>query len=252
VSFPVRTALWGVVAALVLLVIGAFVAMELGWTRTFTAPYPPIVASTAPEVIERGRYLVYGPAACAYCHVVREQWKALDGGAVLPLTGAHVFPLPFGQIFSGNITPDPNTGIGRRTDGELARIMRFGVRADGRAAVPLMEYQGLSDEDLTAVVSFIRTQNGVRNQVPAHRLSVLGKALTAFAIDPTGPAEPPPHTSPSGLSVAAASTWSPRYRPAGRATPTEMAGAHWWARPLPAASAWTWLPTPRRFTSRRT
>jgi len=197
-----RTALWGIVAALVVLVIGAFVAIERGLTRTFTAPYSPIVASTAPDVIERGRYLVYGPAACAYCHVVREQWTALDRGAALPLTGAHVFPLPFGQIFSANLTQDADTGIGRRTDGELARILRFGVRADGRAAVPLMEYQGLSDEDLTAVVSFLRTQKAVRNQVPAHRLTLLGKVLMAFAIEPTGPDQPPPHTSPSGVSVA--------------------------------------------------
>ncbi len=115
--------------------------MERGWARTFDAPYPPLVASTDPAVLERGRYLVYGPAACAYCHVVSEQWKALDRGEALPLTGGHVFPLPFGRIYSANITPDPDTGIGRRTDGELARILRYGVRADGHAAVPLMEYQ---------------------------------------------------------------------------------------------------------------
>ena len=143
--------------------------METGWARTYEAPYPPIAASRAPDVVERGRYLVYGPAACAYCHVVREQWPALDRGEMLPLSGAHVFPLPFGRIYSANITPDPETGIGRRTDGELARILRHGVRADGHAAVPLMEYQDMADEDLVAVISFLRSRPAVRQVVPSAR-----------------------------------------------------------------------------------
>jgi mono/diheme cytochrome c family protein len=201
VAFPVRTALVGVLASLAVLVLGAFTAMESGWARTFDAPYPAVVASTDPAVLERGRYLVYGPAACAYCHVVRQQWKLLDRGDMLPLTGAHVFPLPFGQIYSANITPDPDTGIGRRTDGELARILRYGVRADGHVTVPLMEYDGLADEDLVAVISFLRSRPGLRHVVPAHDLTLLGKALMAFAIEPLRPASPPPR-APSGVSVA--------------------------------------------------
>ena len=90
--------------------------------------------------------------------------------------GAHVFPLPFGRIYSANITPDPETGIGRRTDGELARILRHGVRADGHAAVPLMEYQGMADEDLVAVISFLRSRPAVRNVAPAARTDAAGQA----------------------------------------------------------------------------
>ena len=109
---------------------------------------------------------MFGPAACAYCHVPREQWTTLDAGAAPPLYGTHVFRLPFGVFYSSNLTPDVETGIGRRTDGELARILRNGVRADGRAAFPLMEYQHLSDEDLAAVISYLRSQPPVRTQVP--------------------------------------------------------------------------------------
>ena len=200
-NFPVRTTLVAVFASLAVLLAGAFIALERGWARTFDAPYPPVVASTDPAILERGRYLVYGPGACAYCHVVREQWKQLARGEMPPLTGAHVFPLPFGRIFSANITPDPDTGIGRRTDGELARILRYGVRADGHVAVPLMEYDGLADEDLVAVISFLRSRPGVRQAVPAHELTLLGRALMAFAIVPFGPAAPP-QRAPSGASVA--------------------------------------------------
>jgi mono/diheme cytochrome c family protein len=192
-------------AAAVLIVViaaGVFTGIQVRSKRTFDAPYPAIVASTDPDVIARGKYLVYGPAACAYCHVPKEQWKQLDAGAVLPLSGNHVFRLPFGELFSSNLTGDAETGIGRRTDAELARVLRHAVRADGRAAVPLMEYQGLTDEDLTAVISFLRTGAPVRLSVPDHRLSLLGKAVFAFAYTPQGPAETPAAKSPAGPSIA--------------------------------------------------
>lgn len=125
----------------------------------------------------------------------------LDSGATPPLSGNHVFRLPFGEFFSANLTPDRETGIGRRTDTQLARMLRYGIRADGRAAFPLMEYQQLSDADLIAIVSFLRSQPSVRNAVPEHRLSLLGKALMAFVIGPQGPTTPPAQTSPEGPSV---------------------------------------------------
>ena len=195
-----RLLLW-TAAVLSLVVIGAFVTVQLRWTRTFDAPTPAIAASVDPAVVSHGRYLVYSAAACAYCHVPKEQWTTLDKGTELPLSGNHVFRLPFGELFSANLTPDRETGIGRRTDGELARILRHGVRADGRAAFPLMEFQGLTDEDLTAVISFLRSAPAVANAVPEHRLSLLGKTLMAFAIEPASPASPPASTSPRGPSV---------------------------------------------------
>jgi mono/diheme cytochrome c family protein len=191
----------GTVIVLVVGVSAAFVATELRWTRTFAAPYPAIAATADPATVAHGRYLVFGPAACAYCHVPRDRWAELDAGAALPLSGHHLFPLPFGDFYSPNLTPDPETGIGRRSDGALARVLRFGVRADGRAAFPLMSFHGLSDEDLTAVISYLRTQPPVVSRVPEHRLSRMGKALMAFAIGPVGPSSTPPAASPVGPSV---------------------------------------------------
>ena len=164
------------------------------------------------------------------------------------LTGAHVFPLPFGRIYSANITPDPETGIGRRTDGELARILRHGVRADGHAAVPLMEYQGMADEDLVAVISFLRSRPAVGTSCPPHDLTLLGKVLMAFAIAPaaSGTAglrrvEPVRCdrrarrvSGDEGLGVRVVPHRSQRSRRAGR------------ARRLPAASAWTSPPMPTK------
>ena len=194
-----------VVGLVLLVVAGAstvLVATEVRWTRTFDAPYPELSATTDPATIARGKYLVYGAAACAYCHVPREAWTRLDDGATPPLTGNHVFRLPFGEFFSPNLTPDPETGIGRHSDRALARTLRYGVRPDGRAAFPLMSFHGMSDDDLVAVISFLRSQPPVVSRVPDHRLSRLGKALMAFAIEPVGPDSAPAHVSPDAPSVA--------------------------------------------------
>ena len=189
-------------AVVVLLGLAGFGVVEARWKRTFDVPYPALRATSDAAVVERGRYLVYGPAACAYCHVPREDWARLAAGEELPLSGQHLFRLPFGELRSANLTTDGQTGIGLRTDGELARILRHNVRADGRAALPLMEYSGLSDDDLIAVISFLRSQPAVRSEVPEHRLTLLGKALMAFAIEPQGlAATPPVHTPGAAASV---------------------------------------------------
>ena len=195
-----RQVLLALTVGLVLLVGAVWATVELRWKRRFDAPYPPVAANADPAVISQGEYLVYSAAACAYCHVPRDQWPVLDGGERLSLTGDHLFRLPFGRIYSSNLTPDPATGIGTRSDAELARILRYGVRADGRAAFPLMEIQ-LSDEDLTAVVSYLRSQPAKVHAVPDHQFSRFGKALMAFAISPASPATRPPATSPTGPTI---------------------------------------------------
>jgi mono/diheme cytochrome c family protein len=192
-----------VVVAVALVAVGLAVTVEVRARRTFEAPYPAIGATTDPAVIAAGEYLVYGPAACAYCHVPKSEWKRLDRGEQLPLTGDHLFSLALGNLYSANLTPDPDTGIGRRTDGELARVLRYGVRADGRAAFPIMEFPNLSDEDLTAVISYLRSVPPQRQPVHDHAFSLLGKAVMAFAIAPKGPDATPPATSPAHTASAA-------------------------------------------------
>lgn len=192
--------LLGVAVALVIVAAAAVALIQVRWKRRFDAPYPAIIASSDPAVIARGEYLVYGAAACAYCHVPREQWDRLARGERLALTGHHLFRLPFGEIYSANLTPDRATGIGARKDGELARILRYGVRADGRAAFPLMDFR-LADDDLTAVVSYLRMQPAVAHAVPEHQLTWFGKALMAFAITPARPTMAPPVKSPAGATI---------------------------------------------------
>jgi mono/diheme cytochrome c family protein len=172
------------------------VAVQLRWKRTFEAPYPEIHASNDPAVIAQGRYIAYGPGHCVGCHTDDSQKQLVHEGGQPPLTGGQEFRLPVGTFWTPNLTPDPETGIGRVTDGELARMIRYGVRPDGRAALPFMEFHDLSDEDLQALVSFLRAQPPVRRNVPDHQLKFVGKALMAFLIEPKGPSSPPRKSSP--------------------------------------------------------
>jgi mono/diheme cytochrome c family protein len=184
------------VALLAVVVVALLVTIQFRWKRTFDAPYPDIRASRDPSVLARGEYIVYGAAHCAACHTPNSESARVATGERLPLRGGHEWVLPVGRIYSANLTPDPETGIGRLGDAALARSLRYGVRPDGRAALPFMEFHDLSDEDLTAIISFLRIQPAVRHAVPDHRLNVVGKAALSFFITPAGPASTPARESP--------------------------------------------------------
>jgi mono/diheme cytochrome c family protein len=169
---------------------------------SFEAPYPHVVASKDSVVIDRGHYIVRLAAGCASCHGDPAQRKAYMSGAETPLIGGFTFDIPPGKFYPRNLTPDAETGLGNVSDSAIARALRYGVGHDGRALLPFMEMQGLSDDDLVAVVSYLRTQAPVHNVVPQHYFNVLGKVVKATAMShPVGPSSPPPAVAPRGASV---------------------------------------------------
>jgi len=155
--------------------------------KKFNAPYPAIHAVNDSAVIERGKYLVFGPAHCSGCHSPAANQAKINNGEILPLIGGFEFNLPIGKIYTPNITPDKETGIGNLADSVIARSLRYGVGRDGRALFDFMPFHNLSDEDLTAVISYIRSQPPVSNKIPATRMNFIGKAVKAFLLKPVGP-----------------------------------------------------------------
>lgn len=109
---------------------------------------------------------------------------AFGGRDLPPLVGGYAFRFPGGVAYASNLTPDPETGIGRISDAELVRMLRHGIRADGKKAVPVMAYQNLSDEDVHALVSFLRSQPPVRHVVPARSLNLAGRIGMALFVRP--------------------------------------------------------------------
>ena len=144
------------------------------WDRQWDAPLPDIHASTDPAVIRRGEYLVFGPAHCSECHTD----PAADGEEPVA-AGEHP---PLGALYTKNLTPDPETGIGRYTDPAIARLLRWSVRPNGRAVLQLlMPFGDMSDADLTAIISFLRSQAPVRNVVPENEVTLIGKVVTSLS-----------------------------------------------------------------------
>lgn len=168
----------------------------------YKAPYPTIKASQDPAIIARGKHLVNSMAHCADCHSTANADSILESGNDVPLSGGKEFRLPFGSIYTRNITPDKKTGIGNFSDAEIARALYYGVHPDGTVVYDFMPFHNLSKSDMTAIISYLRTQAPVKNQVPAHKLNMLGKVVNAFLIKPVGPAGPIPENVQPDTTVA--------------------------------------------------
>jgi len=168
---------------------GIVIVTATGQHKKYRAPYPSIKASGDLAVIARGKHLVFDIAHCADCHSNANVDSLLQLGLDVPLSGGKLFALPLGKIYTKNITPDKETGIGEYNDAEVARTLRYGVHPDGTAVFNFMPFHNISNEDMTAIISYLRTQKPVRNQVPQYSLNALGKVVNAFMVEPVGPSE---------------------------------------------------------------
>lgn len=126
-------------------------------------------ATFADQRIERGRYLVETIGACGNCHTPQDRNGPIAG---MGLAGGLAVQDPGFTAISSNITPDPETGIGRWTDAQIALAIREGRRPDGSLIGPPMpfnQYRKLSDKDVTAIVGYLRSVPPVKNAVERTR-----------------------------------------------------------------------------------
>ena len=176
--------------SLVLIVVAFFVGGCASETRIdWLADYEEVYATTildAPTskpgtfspsshgVVRRGEYLVE-LLGCGLCHT--------DGALVgdpdfdRSLAGSEIgiaFMNPLGDknpgiVYPSNITPDNNTGIGNWTDTQIANAIRSGIGRHGSrrlATMPWRGYAKLSDDDVNAIVSYLRTIDAIEHRVP--------------------------------------------------------------------------------------
>ena len=176
------------------------------WDRTYAAPLPDdIHASTDPAIVAKGEYLVYGPAHCVECHGTSfDSLSRLADGVKVPLSGGLRMPMgPLGAVYSQNLTPDKETGIGRYSDADFARMMRWAVRPNGRSTVePMMPFGNMSRDDLIAILSFLRAQPSVRNRVPENEWTTMGKVVKSVSpvFKPRQTINPPATAPPSQMT----------------------------------------------------
>jgi mono/diheme cytochrome c family protein len=115
------------------------------------------------SLIERGEYLAKA-ADCMVCHTT---------GGGKEYAGGLGFKLPFGTLYSTNITPDKETGIGNYNDKEFLNALRGGIRRDGARLYPAMPYTSysyISDPDALAIKAYLFSLPPVRAVAPVNTL----------------------------------------------------------------------------------
>ena len=121
-----------------------------------------VAHAQATDLVAKGQYIFALAGGCA-CHT---QPKGT------PHAGARAFPIPFGTVYSTNITQDKETGLGVWTDQQIYDAMVRAIRHDGSRILPVMPYErysGMSQEDMKALIAFLRTLKPVTKATPAFK-----------------------------------------------------------------------------------
>jgi mono/diheme cytochrome c family protein len=109
--------------------------------------------------VAEGQYIFALAGGCA-CHTVPKE---------TPHAGGRAFPIPFGTVYSTNITQDKETGLGVWSDQQIQDAMVKGIRRDGSWILPVMPYEkysGMAQEDLKALIAYLRTLKPVKKATP--------------------------------------------------------------------------------------
>ncbi len=135
--------------------------------KVYKVAIPKVTLSKDPAVLERGKHLVLSLGACASsdCH-----GGNLAGGNVLKMG-------PVATVIGSNITP---AGVLKDySDGELVRLLRHGIKKNGRTVLmmPIEDFNWLPKSDIVAMVSYLRTVKPVKKKMGTTQIGLLGKVL---------------------------------------------------------------------------
>jgi nicotinate dehydrogenase subunit B len=165
VGMPPRRKPWWAAAGALVAGLAGLAAAAFGW-RPAIAPVAVSGASVyTAQTLERGRQLA-ALGDCVVCHTA-------PGG--IANAGGRAMETPFGTVTTTNITPDPETGIGRWSFSAFQRAMREGISRDGRHLYPAFPYTAFTrttDDDLMALYAYLMAQPPVRSQPSTTRLAL--------------------------------------------------------------------------------
>lgn len=129
----------------------------LSLNRAIPAASPPPTSSYSTALLEQGRQ-VFAAGNCITCHTT---------AVGQPGAGGRAFETPFGTIYSTNITPDPETGLGKWSFAAFDRAMRQGISRDGSHLYPVFPYtafSGISEADMHALYAYVQSRDPVRQE----------------------------------------------------------------------------------------
>ncbi|HEX7559345.1 MAG TPA: cytochrome c [Usitatibacter sp.] len=156
--------------------IPAVVAAALAVSCAMPPPSP--LGEPGPRAFDRARIQKGAQLAaignCVSCHTAK-------GGRAF--AGGYALKTPFGTVHGSNITPDPETGIGRWSEADFTRALREGVSPEGHHYYPAFPYDyftRLTDDDVGSLYAFVMTREPVRNTPPANTMIVPRFAVAAW------------------------------------------------------------------------
>ena len=147
------------------------------WGDLLTSPsaVPTASAPATPEALQRGQYLVRA-GNCIACHSERGR---------PPLAGGRAIDTPFGPVYSSNLTPDPDTGLGHWSAQDFWHALHHGRSRGGRLLAPAFPYEHTSvitREDSDAMFAWLQSQPAVKQAQPPHGLTWPLGTQAAFAV----------------------------------------------------------------------
>lgn len=142
-------------------------ALVVGAAILAAASFVNAKPEVADKATARGKYLV-SVIGCNDCHTPGTFYGAPDFDRFL--SGSEMgWGGPWGTVYAGNLTPDPETGLGKWTPEQIAKAIRTGNRPDGRqlsVAMPWQNFANLSDADAMAVATYLKSLKPVVHAVP--------------------------------------------------------------------------------------
>jgi mono/diheme cytochrome c family protein len=186
----------GLLVLVGLLAAGVFGISSYRLSRTiaFTDSAPSIPTDSASLV--RGQYLSTAISKCTECHGADLGGKfAIDAG-------------PVGQFYAPNLTSGAGSVIATRSDTDLVHAIRHGLGPGGRKLVfmPSIDWIGMADEDVAAIVAYVRSVPPVDRTMPASVIKPLGRALYVAGQLPLADADLIDHAAPRAARPAAGET----------------------------------------------
>ncbi|WP_367159186.1 cytochrome c [Kozakia baliensis] len=141
-------------------VVGGAGFLAYAWYPSIAPISRPAASSFSPEAVKRGE-LVAAAGYCAECHT------RTDGHKGPEMAGDFQMETPFGNIYSSNITPDPETGIGNWSEAAFKRAMNLGIARDGTQlypAFPFDHFTKVSDQDVSDLYAYLMSRPAVHLQ----------------------------------------------------------------------------------------
>ena len=171
----------GLVLVAVLLVIVLFLVGSRKVNRTYDVAIATVSIPTDAASIARGKHYVEAVGVCQVCHGQNLAGPVIDDCKDVPCIGFSDESI-FGKIAPANLTSGIGGIGGSFTDDDYIRAIRHGIGMDNQALtiMPAEEYNRISDDDLGAIIAYLKTLPPVDNEVGESGLGPLGRTLASF------------------------------------------------------------------------